>query len=73
MFKTKFRLRKGNKNLPAEGIMVYGLWFMVYGFGLLNNIRIHSFFNANMQKYIFGEQQEKFLLSIIAPSELTYF
>ena len=66
MFKTKFRLRKGNKNLPAEGIMVYG-------FGLLNNIRIHSFFNANMQKYIFGEQQEKFLLSIIAPSELTYF
>ena len=64
MFKTKFRLRKGNKNLPAEGIMVYGL---------LNNIRIHSFFNANMQKYIFGEQQEKFLLSIIAPSELTYF
>ena len=65
MFKTKFRLRKGNKNLPAEGIMVYG-------FGLFNNIRIHSFFDPIKQQYNFSEQQEKILLSILTPSELTY-
>ena len=63
MFKTKFRRRKGNKNLPAEGKMINGL---------LINIRILSFFNASKQQYIFSEQQEKILLSIIAPSELTY-
>ena len=63
MFKTKFRLRKGNKNFPAEGKMFNGL---------LNNIRIYSFFNASKQQYIFSKQQEKILLSILTPSELSY-
>ena len=63
MFKNKFRRPRGNKNLPAVVKMINGL---------LVDIRIYSFFNAIKQQYIFSKQQEKILLSILTPSELTY-
>ena len=63
MFKNKFRRPRDNKNLPAVVKMINGL---------LVDIRIYSFFNAIKQQYIFSKQQEKILLSILTPSELTY-
>ena len=63
MFKNKFRRPRDNKNLPAVVKMINGL---------LVDIRIYSFFNAIKQQYIFSKQQEKILLSILTPSELSY-